>query len=198
MPAGIAHDFNNLLAGIRGRVSLMLMDTDTVSANRVHLNEIDAYINSATELTQQLLAFAKGGKYEVTPTDLNELIRNQNRMFGRTRKEISIHGTHEENLWSVEVDRGQIEQVILNLYVNASHAMDDGGEIHVATQNVEFDADCLRPHCGKPGRYVSLSVRDTGVGMDQKVQEKIFDPFFTTKEMGRGDGPGIGFHLRHR
>ena len=191
LAGGIAHDFNNLLAGIQGRVSLMLMDTDIVSANRVHLNEIDTYINSATELTRQLLAFAKGGKYEVTPTDLNELIRNQNQMFGRTRKEISIHGTYEENIWSVEVDRGQIEQVILNLYVNAWQAMDDGGEIHVETQNVEFDAGCIGPHCGKPGRYVKLSVRDTGVGMDQKIQEKIFDPFFTTKEMGRGTGLGL-------
>ena len=191
LAGGIAHDFNNLLAGIQGRVSLMLMDTDTVGANRDHLNEIDAYINSATELTRQLLAFAKGGKYEVTPTDLNELIENQNQMFGRTRKEISIHGTYEENLWPVEVDRGQIEQVILNLYLNAWQAMHEGGEIYVETQNIEFDADRMRPHCDKPGRYVRLSVRDTGVGMDHETQEKIFDPFFTTKEMGRGTGLGL-------
>ncbi len=191
LAGGIAHDFNNLLAAIQGRVSLMLMDQDAFHNDRVHLKEIDTYINSATELTRQLLAFAKGGKYEVTPTDLNELIKNQNRMFGRTRKEISIHGTYEKNLWSVEVDRGQIEQVILNLYLNAWQAMNAGGEIYVETQNVEFDADCIRPHCDKLGKYVKLSVTDTGVGMDHEIQERIFDPFFTTKEMGRGTGLGL-------
>lgn len=191
LAGGIAHDFNNLLAAIQGRVSLMLMDQDTVFANRVHLKEIDTYINSATELTRQLLAFAKGGKYEVKATNLNELIQNQNRMFGRTRKEISIHGTYERNLWPVEVNQGQIEQVILNLYVNAWQAMHDGGEIYVETQNVEFNGDCTQPHRAEPGKYVTLSVTDTGVGMAQEIQEKIFDPFFTTKEMGRGTGLGL-------
>jgi len=191
LAGGIAHDFNNLLAGIQGRVSLMLMGKDSVYADFAHLKEIDAYIDSAAGLTRQLLAFAKGGKYEVTPTDLNELIKNQNRMFGRTRKEIIIHGTYEKNLWSVEVDRGQLEQVILNLYVNAWQAMDTGGEIYVETQNVMFDADCTRPHGVTFGKYVKLSVTDTGVGMDNAVQEKIFDPFFTTKEMGRGTGLGL-------
>ncbi|MCF8129424.1 MAG: response regulator, partial [Deltaproteobacteria bacterium] len=156
-----------------------------------NLKEIDTYIDSATELTRQLLAFAKGGKYEVNPTDLNELIENQNRMFGRTRKEISIHGTHEKNLWPVEVDRGQIEQVILNLFLNAWQAMNAGGEIYVETQNVEFDGVRTRPHGAEPGRYVKLSVTDTGVGMDREIQERIFDPFFTTKDMGRGTGLGL-------
>jgi two-component system, cell cycle sensor histidine kinase and response regulator CckA len=191
LAGGIAHDFNNLLAGIQGRVSLMLMGKDAVYADFEHLKEIESYIDSATRLTRQLLAFAKGGKYEVTPTDLNGLIHDQNRMFGRTRKEISIHGAYEENLWPVEVDRGQLEQAILNLYVNAWQAMDVGGEIHVETQNVVLDAQCTRPHDVKLGKYVKLTVRDTGVGMDHEIQEKIFDPFFTTKEMGRGTGLGL-------
>ncbi len=191
LAGGIAHDFNNLLAGIQGRVSLMLMGKDAAYADLEHLKEIESYIDSATRLTRQLLAFAKGGKYEVTPTDLNGLIHDQNRMFGRTRKEISIHGIYEENLWPVEVDRGQLEQAILNLYVNAWQAMDVGGEIHVETQNVVLDAQRTRPHDVKLGKYVRLSVRDTGVGMDHAIQEKIFDPFFTTKEMGRGTGLGL-------
>jgi two-component system cell cycle sensor histidine kinase/response regulator CckA len=192
LAGGIAHDFNNLLAAIQGRVSLMLMDQDAADhSDHENLKEIDAYIDSATELTRQLLAFAKGGKYEVNPTDLNELIENQNRMFGRTRKEIRIHGTHEKNLWPVEVDRGQIEQVILNLFLNAWQAMNAGGEIFVETQNVEIDGDCTRPHGAEHGRYVKLSVTDTGVGMDREIQEKVFDPFFTTKEMGRGTGLGL-------
>ena len=191
LAGGIAHDFNNLLAGIQGRISLMLMGKDAVCADFEHLKEIESHIDSATRLTRQLLAFAKGGKYEVTPTDLNGLIQDQNRMFGRTRKEISIHGTYEENLWTVEVDRGQLEQAVLNLYVNAWQAMDAGGEIYVATENAVLDAQYPRPHDVKPGKYVKLSVRDTGVGMDREIQEKIFDPFFTTKEMGRGTGLGL-------
>jgi len=192
LAGGIAHDFNNLLAAIQGRVSLMLMDQDaTDHGDHENLKEIEACIDSATELTRQLLAFAKGGRYEVNPTDLNELIENQNRMFGRTRKEIIIHGTYAKNLWSVEVDRGQIEQVILNLYLNAWQAMNAGGEIYVKTQNVEFDGDSTPIHGAEPGRYVKLSVTDTGVGMDREIQERIFDPFFTTKEMGRGTGLGL-------
>jgi two-component system, cell cycle sensor histidine kinase and response regulator CckA len=192
LAGGIAHDFNNLLAAIQGRVSLMLMDQDVADhGDHENLKEIEACIDSATELTRQLLAFAKGGRYEVNPTDLNELIENQNRMFGRTRKEISIHGTYAKNLWSVEVDRGQIEQVILNLYLNAWQAMNAGGEIYVETQNVEFDGNSTPIHGAEPGRYVKLSVTDTGVGMDREIQERIFDPFFTTKEMGRGTGLGL-------
>jgi len=191
LAGGIAHDFNNLLMGIEGRASIMLMDKDAAHADFEHLKGIEDYVKSATDLTKQLLGFARGGKYEVRPTDLNKLIKKQNRMFGRTKKEISVRGKYQEDLWAVEVDQGQIEQVLLNLYVNAWQAMPAGGDLSLKTENVTLDEDEVKPFSVEPGRYVKISVADTGIGMDKATQERIFDPFFTTKEMGRGTGLGL-------
>ena len=191
LAGGIAHDFNNLLMAIQGRTSIMLMNKDSSHPDIGHLKGIEDNIESAADLTRQLLGFARGGKYEVKPTDLNELIKKQNRMFGRTKKEITIRGKYEENPWSVEVDRGQIEQVLLNLYVNAWQAMPGGGDLYLETENVTLDENYVKPFSIEPGRYVKISVTDTGVGMDKETQEKIFDPFFTTKEVGRGTGLGL-------
>ena len=141
--------------------------------------------------TKQLLGFARSGKYEVKPTDINELIKKQNRMFGRTKKEVTIRGKYEKDLWVVETDKGQIDQVLMNLYVNAWQAMPGGGELDVQTENVLIDEDHNKTYQMEPGRYVKISVTDTGVGMDKEIQEKIFDPFFTTKEMGKGTGLGL-------
>ena len=129
LAGGIAHDFNNLLMGIQGRTSLMLLETDTHHPHFEHLKGLEEYIKSASDLTKQLLAFARGGKYEVIPTDLNEIIRKGSEMFGRTKKEITISINSQENIWTVEVDRSQIEQIMLNLYVNAWQSMPGGGRI---------------------------------------------------------------------
>jgi two-component system, cell cycle sensor histidine kinase and response regulator CckA len=112
-------------------------------------------------------------------------------MFGRTRKEIAMHQRLTEDLWTLEVDRGQMEQVLMNLYVNAWHAMPGGGEIYLETENVSLADEETLPFAIKAGKYVKISVTDTGVGMDEKIRERIFDPFFTTKEMGRGTGLGL-------
>jgi two-component system cell cycle sensor histidine kinase/response regulator CckA len=191
LAGGIAHDFNNLLMGIKGRTSLMMSDTDSSHPHDEHLKGIEDYVKNAAELTTQLLAFARGGKYEVRPTDLNILVKSQNRMFGRTRKEIAIRGKYEEHLWSAEVDQGQIEQVLLNLYVNAWQSMPGGGNLYIQTENVKLDENHIKSFEVVPGRYVKISVADTGVGMDEATQQRIFDPFFTTKEMGRGTGLGL-------
>lgn len=191
LAGGIAHDFNNLLMAIQGRTSIMLNKKDSSHPDIRHLRGIEDNIESAADLTRQLLGFARGGKYEVRPTDLNELIKKQNRMFGRTKKEITIRGKYEKDLWSVEVDRGQIEQVLLNLYVNAWQAMPAGGDLNLETENVTLDENYEKPFSIEPGRYVKISVTDTGVGMDKATREKIFEPFFTTKEMGRGTGLGL-------
>ncbi len=191
LAGGIAHDFNNQLMGMQGRTSLMLMNKDASHPDFEHLTAIDTHIASASELTRQLLGFARGGKYEIKPTDLNRLIVEENRTFGRTRKDINIHGTYEENLRPVEVDRGQIQQTLLNLYVNAWHAMPGGGDLHVKTQNVTLDSDHTKAYDAVPGNYVQISVTDTGIGMDKATQERVFDPFFTTKEVGRGTGLGL-------
>lgn len=191
LAGGVAHDFNNLLMGIQGRTSLMMLDTDSSHSHNEHLKGIEDYVKSAAELTNQLLAFARGGKYEVRPTDLNNLVKSQNRMFGRTRKEITIRGKYEENLWSAEVDKGQIEQVLLNLYVNAWQSMPGGGNLYIQTENAILAEDTIKPFEVAPGRYVKISVTDTGLGMDESTRKRIFDPFFTTKEMGRGTGLGL-------
>ena len=191
LSGGIAHDFNNLLMGIQGRTSLMLMDKDLSHPDFEHLKGIEVYVKSAAGLTKQLLGFARGGKYEVKPTDINELITKSSDMFARTKKEIKIHGKYQKNLWTVETDHGQIEQVLMNLYVNAWQAMPGGGELYLQTKNVTLDENYVKPFEIKLGRYVKISVTDTGVGMDEDTRERIFDPFFTTKEMGRGTGLGL-------
>jgi len=191
LAGGIAHDFNNLLMGIQGRTSLMLTDSDSSHPYFEHLKGIEDYVKSAADLTKQLLGFAKGGKYEVKTTDLNNFITDQNKMFGRTRKDITIREKYEEDLWTVEIDQGQIQQVLLNLYVNAWQAMPGGGDLYVQTQNVNLDEHYTKRFKASPGKYVKVSVADTGVGMDEVTRQKIFDPFFTTKEMGRGTGLGL-------
>lgn len=191
LAGGIAHDFNNLLMGIQGRTSLILMDTDSSHSQFELLKGIEDNVKSAADLAKQLLGFAKGGKYEVKSTDLNELIKSQNRMFGRTKKEITIHEKYRNDLWTAEVDRGQIEQVILNLYVNAWQAMPGGGDLYIQTEHVILDENYIKPFEIESGKYVKISITDTGIGMDEATQQKIFDPFFTTKEMGRGTGLGL-------
>lgn len=191
LAGGIAHNFNNILMGIQGRASLMMVDKDSSHPDYEHLNGIDQYVKGAVELTRDLLGFARGGKYQVKPTDLNALIKHENRVFGRTKKEISVHGKYEPDLWPVEVDRGQIQQALLNLYVNAWQAMPDGGDLYVQTRNVTLDDPQVQPFEIAPGGYVRISVTDTGIGMDAETREKVFDPFFSTRGTGQGSGLGL-------
>jgi len=191
LSGGIAHDFNNLLMGIQGRTSLMLMNTGGSHPHYEHLKGIEDYVKRAADLTKQLLGFARGGKYEVKPVDINELIQTSSRMFGRTKKEIKIHHKFRLDIWTIEADRGQIEQVLMNLYVNAWQAMPSGGALYLQTENVHLDENHVKPLEIEPGRYVNICVTDTGVGMDEATRQRIFDPFFTTKEMGRGTGLGL-------
>jgi two-component system cell cycle sensor histidine kinase/response regulator CckA len=143
------------------------------------------------DLTRQLLGFARGGKYEVRPVDLNHLVADSARMFGRTHKEIRIQTAFDPDLRAVEVDPGQIEQVLLNLYVNAWQAMPAGGDLYLKTANVSFAPEDIRPADLTPGNYVKVAVTDTGSGMDAATRDRIFEPFFTTREMGRGTGLGL-------
>ncbi len=191
LAGGIAHDFNNLLMGIQGRASLMLADLDPSHPHHEHLRSIEAHVRSASDLTRQLLGFARGGKYEVKPVDLNALVRRSADMFGRTRKDIRIVMDLMDRLPAVEADQRQIEQVLFNLFVNASHAMVRGGEIRIQTGDMLLDEKAADSHQADPGRYAHFTVADTGVGMDQATLQRIFDPFFTTKEMGRGTGLGL-------
>jgi two-component system cell cycle sensor histidine kinase/response regulator CckA len=191
LAGGIAHDFNNLLMGIQGRTSLLLADMDPSHPHCEHLKGIEDYIRSAADLTKQLLGFARGGKYVVKPIDLNEVIIRTADMFGRTRKEITIHRKCQKDIWTVEVDRGQLEQALLNLLVNSWQAMPQGGEIFLETRNLVLEKDDLKSLQLTPGKYVKLTVEDTGVGIDHNTQARIFEPFFTTKEIGKGMGLGL-------
>lgn len=191
LAGGIVHDFNNLLTGIQGRTSLMLIDTDSSHPHYEHLKGIEEHVISSAGLNKQLLGFARGGKYEVKPMNLNELVDRSSNMFGRTKKEIKIQKNFQKKISIVDVDGGQIEQVLLNLYVNAWQAMPEGGELYIKTENITLDENYVKPFKVKEGEYVKISITDTGVGMDKKTMERIFDPFFTTKEMGRGTGLGL-------
>lgn len=191
LAGGVAHNFNNLLMAIQGNASLMLMDLPEDHPHREKLLAIQEAVKSGAELTRQLLGFARGGKYEVRPININTVVEEMAHLFGRTRKEITIHKTLASDLWTVEADRGQMEQVLMNLFVNAADAMPRGGELFLETQNVELDEDYVRPFSAKPGKYVRISVTDTGVGMDEETQRRIFEPFFTTKSLGRGTGLGL-------
>ncbi|MEA3358330.1 MAG: PAS domain S-box protein, partial [Thermodesulfobacteriota bacterium] len=191
LAGGIAHDFNNLLMGIQGNASLMLLNKDSGHRDYEKLKNIEQYVQNGAELTKQLLGFARGGKYEVKPADINELVRKSSEMFGRTKKEINIHQKYQENVWTMEVDKGQIDQVLLNLYVNAWQAMPGGGDLYVQTENITLDENYVKPFNIPHGRYVKISVTDTGLGMEEEIRQRIFDPFFTTKEMGRGTGLGL-------
>jgi len=191
LAGGIAHDYNNLLMGILGNLSLISLDFDSSHPYYAKLKNIEKYVQSGTELTKQLLGFAKGGKYEVKPVDLNDLIEKSSEMFSRTKKEIRICRKYQKEIWSVEVDSNQIEQVLLNLYVNAGQAMPGGGELYLETNNVTLNEDHVRHFSAKTGNYVKISVKDTGVGMDEDTLKKIFDPFFTTKDRSVGTGLGL-------
>ena len=191
LAGGLAHDFNNLLMGIQGRASLMISEMDASDPLIEHVKGIEEYVLSATALTDQLLGFARGGKYEVQATDLNELAKSTLEMFGRTKKEIQVSTQFEDQLWTVEVDRRQIEQVLLNIFVNAWQAMPDGGDLYLNTENLHVDENMEVPYTIEPGRFVMISITDTGVGIDESARQRIFDPFFTTKEKKRGTGLGL-------
>ncbi len=191
LAGGVAHDFNNLLMGIQGNVSLMLFRLDSSDPNYRRLTSIEDLIRNGAMLTRQLLEFARGAQRDIRPININEVTRKTVEMFGRMKKEITIHGRYGEGLEAIEADAGQIEQILMNLFINAWQAMAGGGEIFVETSSVYLDKHFTDPYLVAPGKYVKISVTDTGPGMDEKTKEKIFEPFFTTKEVGKGTGLGL-------
>ncbi|MCJ7617194.1 MAG: response regulator [Desulfobacterales bacterium] len=191
LSGGIAHDFNNLLMGILGHASLMLLHTAPDHPHFERLKSIEDIVQTGANLSKQLLGFARGGKYEAIPTDLNELIKQSSEMFGLTQKNIEVNIKYQKDIWPVNVDQGQINQAMLNIYVNAWHAMPDGGHIYISTSNVKLDESYIKPFNVKPGNYVKISLTDTGTGMDKATQKRIFEPFFTTRKTGQGTGLGL-------
>ncbi|MBU0517165.1 MAG: PAS domain S-box protein [Proteobacteria bacterium] len=193
LASGIAHDFNNILQAISGYVEIMLAEEKTIPANRDHLQKVGVAAERASELVRRLLTFGRKAEAEPRPINLNEEILQTVRLLEHTiPKMISIETHLDEDLKNVNADPQQIEQVVMNLGVNAADAMPDGGTFVVETRNVTLDEAYTRTHPEKePGDYVLLKVSDSGHGMDEKTVKHIFEPFFTTKGVGEGTGLGL-------
>ncbi len=193
LAAGVAHDFNNLLTVIHGYTDMALLGLGESSPIRGELAEVQNAADRASDLTRQLLAFSRQQTLELKLVDANHVVHNMQNMLGRLLGEnIRLDVQLCPELGCVYADSSQLEQVIMNLAVNAKDAMSTGGDLVVETANVDLDEEYVRTHTGsKTGRYVRLTVRDTGVGMDEKTRVRIFEPFFTTKELGKGTGLGL-------
>jgi len=193
LAGGVAHDFNNLLMTIKGCSEILLSNLDQRDSRREEVEEICKAAERATSLTRQLLAFGRRQVLQPQVLDLNEVVANINKMLERLiGEDIQLHTVLDRELWPVKVDPGQIEQVIMNLVVNARDAMPAGGKLTIETANVFLDEDYARRHVSvKPGPWVMLAVTDNGCGMDRETLSHLFEPFFTTKEKGEGTGLGL-------
>lgn len=190
---GIAHEFNNILMGIQGYVSLLHFQKEDRYADDDKLYNIEQLVEKGANLTKQLLGFAQNGVYEIRPTNINQLINESSEIFGKTKREIRIHKKLQDDLWQVAADSDQLEQALMNLYINAWQAMPAGGDLSLVTRNRELTVNDHESFGVGPGRYVEIIVSDTGVGMDESTMQRIFEPFFTTKEIGQGTGLGLAY-----
>ena len=202
LAGGVAHDFNNILMGIQGHASLMLFGLDPQHPNYSRLKTIEEHVRRAAALTQQLLGFARGGRYAPQPTDLREIVVRTLDIFARTHKDVEVVTDLHPDTPTVEVDRGQLEQVLLNLYLNAAQAMPGGGRLTVRSERSHLDGPYAHSRGLEAGGYLRLGVTDSGEGIDPQIQKKIFEPFFTTKRPGKGSGLGLasayGIVKKHR
>ncbi|MDD8012381.1 MAG: response regulator [Acidobacteriota bacterium] len=193
LAGGIAHDFNNILGGILGYASWLKTNIDRDHPFFRPVDTIEKSANRAAELTAQLLAFARGGKYDIRPSSLNSVISESLKILaGTLDKSIVIETFLDNALPTVEIDVGQIQQVLMNLCVNARDAMPDGGRLTIQSSMARLcEDDVRRQPEGKPGWFAVLAVCDTGVGMGDSIKKRIFEPFFTTKVKGKGTGLGL-------
>jgi len=193
LAGGIAHDFNNLLSGILGYASLMKGRIREDDPFFKYVDIIEKSSLRASELTAQLLAFARGGKYDIKPINLNKVVDETLKIIARTLdKSVEIETKLYPQLPTVDADAGQLQQVLLNLCVNAGDSMPAGGRLTIETNIEEISEEYAKVHIGaEPGQYILWSVSDTGIGMDERTRKRIFEPFFTTKEEGKGTGLGL-------
>lgn len=191
LAGGVAHDFNNLLMCIQGNISLIQLQIDPEHPISKKLRDIEGYIQCGGALTKRILGFARSDPYSVKIVQINELMRKSLQLLELKMDRIGISEAYQEDEWTVPVNPEEMEQALLNLYWNACDAMPDGGFLHVKTRNIILEKNQARLMRVKPGRYVEISIADTGDGMCEVTRHRIFDPFFTTKEMGKGAGLGL-------
>lgn len=193
LASGVAHDFNNYLTAIIGYASLTSLNMQTDDPLKQNIQRILEYSERASMLTKSLLAFSRKQSTNLTSLNLNSLVKDfQTILRPMLREDIEMQIICSDDILSVMADKGQIEQVIMNLATNARDAMSEGGRMVISTKLVELDEEFVKTQgYGKPGYYAELSAIDTGIGMDPKTMGKIFEPFFTTKEQGKGTGLGL-------
>ena len=191
LAGGIAHAFNNLMMGIQGHTSLLLYDIDSTHPHYEFLKKIEEQIEIGAELTSQLIGYARKGRYRAGLINMNEIVENTSETFGKMQREIIIHRELTRRPYDIEADQGQMEQMLLNLYINAADAMTGRGDLILTTKNVTHTDIKSKLYQPIPGKYVRITISDKGVGMDKPIQQRIFDPFFTTKKTGRGTGLGL-------
>ncbi len=193
LAGGIAHDFNNLLHAMGGNLELLDMKIPDDHPGKKRVKTIQKSMDRAAHLVRQMLLFSRKADIRTQVLDLNQEIHNAAILLEQSiPRMISIELILDENAWSINADPIQVDQVLLNLGTNAADAMPDGGRLIIETANAALDQDFVRIHTGaKPGKYVLMTVSDTGFGMDKKTRDQVFDPFFTTKEVGKGTGLGL-------
>jgi two-component system cell cycle sensor histidine kinase/response regulator CckA len=195
LAGGIAHDFNNLLGGILGYASLLLSDMPKDSPYYEDIHTIAETAKRAADLTNRLLAFARGGKYQVTSIKINEIATDVLGILSHgADKSIAFESFFSKNLWQIRGDRQQIHQALMNVCLNAVEAMPNGGKLTFSTDNVILDESFVQTQLGlKAGDYIRIQIADTGIGMDNKTKSRVFEPFFTTRS-GQG-GKGLGMSV---
>ena len=193
LAGGVAHDFNNLLTAIIGYTDILLINSKLDEELKKYVQQIKSSSNRASSLIQQLLAFSRRQMMQKKTINLNKLVLNIDKMLRRLiGEDIELFTLFDKDLGMIKADPGQIEQVIMNLAVNARDAMPTGGKLTIETKNVNLDEAYFEHRInGQPGKYVMVSMSDTGHGMDEETKKHIFDPFFTTKEKGKGTGLGL-------
>ncbi len=191
LSGGIAHNFNNLLMGIHGSASLSLKELPPSTNASRHMEKIVSLVQSGAKLTHQLLDYARGGKPKMSTVNLNQLVREAADTISATKKHIQIHQHLSEDIPAIKADQGQIEQVLLNLLLNAADAMPNSGQVHIDTSCLNgFDIQG-KPALPKDSTYIRIRVSDTGTGIPEEIQDRIFEPFFTTKGLEQGTGLGL-------
>ncbi|MCB1692378.1 MAG: response regulator [Pseudomonadales bacterium] len=189
LAGGVAHDFNNILMVIQGTVSLLLEDLDPAHRHYNDLKTIEAQVESGSSLTRQLLGYARQKQHRLEVADLTGLVDNTAETFARTRKDIHLQRVDHDDVYFAYIDKGSIEQVLLNLLINAGDAMPQGGNLYVRLYEAR---GAEIKHCKNPYEaFICMEVSDTGEGISEAILARVFDPFFTTKEMGRGTGLGL-------